>query len=253
MSISLNTRSALTGTVTHLATDGIVKFDLSAWPWTFNLLSIATTGVYYRVIVGDDGSNAGTNNLTINAAGGDTINGSASYVIRLNWWFTVLESVDANKRTATVVDAANLSGILAIANGGTAASTISQAMINLNWLVRISTTGMNAKSAVNTSFSLYVVPAGKRFLFVWFVNEVTAATGAGNWWHVSIGTNAATYNNIMTNQTFNAADTTDEGFWFANNWVFVVATAGQDIRLNINTAATTTTMTCSGHLLGFLY
>lgn len=125
---------------------------------------------------------------------------------------------------------------------------------NFNWsdVVRITVTWLNAKSAVNTNFLLYTVPAGKTFIMTGHATKISAVTGAGNGWHVSIGTNAAAYNNMMSNVNMNTMDATGEIFQVSTIWVSVWATAGQVIRLNINTAATTTTMTVDVDIIGYL-
>lgn len=76
----------------QLATDNILLDDYTGTGASvINLIAAATFGTKYLTIK-DSGGNAGTNNITINRAGADTIDGATSLTLSTNYAVTVLYS-----------------------------------------------------------------------------------------------------------------------------------------------------------------
>lgn len=121
-------RKATTTPVTVSATaDCVVVTDLAApGAVTVNLPAGATKQVF---VIVDGKGDAGTNNITINRSGSDTIAGGTTLVLASNRETVVLVYNVADTdwkiatRSRTIADLTQVTGVLPIANGGTNSST----------------------------------------------------------------------------------------------------------------------------------
>lgn len=127
--------------------------------------------------------------------------------------------------------------------------TVSVDSTTLSWVVRISITWVDAKTIA--THTILTVPVGKQFVTTHINARINTVTWAGNWPRISLGTNAATYNNIMLNQSMWALDNTAEGWINVIQNIMHIAQAGESITLNLSLAATTTTMLCDFDLIWY--
>ena len=76
----------VSGTITINNDDSILYCNTSAGAVTINLIDIPTDywSTQYKLYIADNSNNAGTNNITINAPTGFTINGSSSLTLNVN-------------------------------------------------------------------------------------------------------------------------------------------------------------------------
>ena len=72
--------------------DKYVGVDCSGGPVTVDLVSAAVAGRGQITRVKDESGDAGTNNITVDPSGSETIDGSATYVINTNYGKVTLRS-----------------------------------------------------------------------------------------------------------------------------------------------------------------
>jgi hypothetical protein len=111
-------------------------------------------------------------------------------------------------------------------------------------------TGVNL-DAVSTDV-LYTVPTGRSAVITSVAVRLTAATAAAGDSIVSVGTNASSYDNIITSSTLTGLDALTETFVIVTGGLIHTAAAAEVVTFNITTADTGTTATAAVELIGYL-
>lgn len=110
--------------------------------------------------------------------------------------------------------------------------------------------GINGLSATTTN--LYTVPTGKKAVVTGITVRITTATGLTGSITLGVGV-ASGEDDIMPSTLLTGFDTTTEAFeWFADGTVYL-ASAGDVIKLGIDTAFGGTTVTLAVDLMGYIY
>lgn len=126
--------------------------------------------------------------------------------------------------------------------------TINNALRNISAGILSTTTGIDGKTIA--TIDLYTVPAGKSAIITKGIIRPTTVTNLTVVPVMGAGRNA-TQDDIFSSQTLTGIDA--NSFWIFNpSGKVVIATAGEIIKLGIDTGATATTLTLSSYLCGFL-
>ena len=100
---------------------------------------------------------------------------------------------------------------------------------------------------------LFTVPSGQSANIVSVVVRPTAVTAPNADAEVSIGTNASTYDDIISSQPLTGLDVTTESYTLAVGGISHIAAAAEEIRFQVDTADTGTAITVTVDLIGYLF
>ena len=98
--------------------------------------------------------------------------------------------------------------------------------------------------------ALYTVPAGKLIEVNTLVVRLTAITGGGNVPKIALGTNATTYDNIITATSVSGLTLVNDAYTFVVQGVHHIAQAAEVITMRIPNASSYTTYVLSVDLIG---
>lgn len=194
----------------------------------------------------------GTGDATLAAHGILIGNGTSAVVITsVGTTGTVLHgNTGADPTYSSVSLTADVSGTLSIANGGTAATTAENARVSLGTIGILSTTtGIDGKVATTTN--LYTVPAGKTAVITAMNIRLTTATAISGTLNCGAGI-ASGESDIFAPVATTGFNTVTETWRFSASSNYVVATAGQIIKLGIRNGFGGTTATLAVDLQGYL-
>lgn len=193
------------------------------------------------------------NTYTIGAAGGNGLGRVVSFIFSSNGQVTLASNgggaMNFNTGGLTRASISN-AGIFtyttaAAGDNSTQVATTAYVDRNLSTLAIVST--INAKNTGTTA--LYTVPTGKTAIITSTYIRCTAATAITVGPSVDIGVTAG---DIYPNTALTTLNAANKQFGFFSTGIAQSPTAGQTVNLNINTAATGTSMTIEVIMLGIL-
>ena len=108
--------------------------------------------------------------------------------------------------------------------------------------------------AATGTTGIYTVPTGKSAVITGAYIVPTTATTPGGDAVVNLGTNASTYDNIVSAETLSGLDATTELYHIVTGGgVIHLAAAAETVTINVTSADTGSALTATVYLLGFLF
>ena len=136
-----------------LATDRTVAYTSITAPRVVTLTAASGYPTGTRALFVDESGNcSATNTITVTRAGADTINGGSTAVVASAYGFVALELNGSNAWTIVDAPSGSLSGVLAVASGGSGVAPKSVAY-------SVAAAGINANSVADTAIAI-PLPAG---------------------------------------------------------------------------------------------
>lgn len=114
----------------------------------------------------------------------------------------------------------------------------------------VSTIDSISMTSINNHL-LYEVTSGKQFIAQRVIVRLTSISGGGAVPKISIGTNAATYDNIYSNTSLSGLTTLLDGYSISIEGTFRIAQSDVGVYIIVNNASTYTSYVCSIDLIGF--